>query len=250
MKSLTCPVCTHAADWLDVVDFNKSCEEPRGTYLPLSKIPIYYALCENCHFTFSPELYSWSHQQFEQYIYNEEYCLVDPDYKELRPKGNAALLKNIFSLAPPKLHLDYGGGNGMLSEIMKEAGWNSYTTDPYSQVNSKPAIKDQFNLITAFEVFEHSSDVNLLMKSLSELLSKDGAILFSTMLSDHHIKKNQRITWWYASPRNGHISLFSSKTLEFPGKSHGLNFMSFSPNIHVFYRKITPWSRPMFNYRF
>jgi hypothetical protein len=41
--------------------------------------------------------------------------------------------------------------------------------------------------------------------------------MFSTLLSDGNIKLGQKLTWWYASPRNGHISLFSRRQPEPPG---------------------------------
>ena len=78
----------------------------------------------------------------------------------------------------------------------------------------------KFNLITAYEVFEHVPDVNVLMKNLTEAMTEDCLILFSTLALDENIKKNRRITWWYASPRNGHISLFSKKSLAILGSKY------------------------------
>ncbi len=60
MNSYACPVCASIATALDVVDFNKSCEEQKGSYLQLSGIPIYYFLCDNCNFCFAPEICAWS----------------------------------------------------------------------------------------------------------------------------------------------------------------------------------------------
>ena len=41
-------------------------------------------------------------------------------------------------------------------------------------------------------------------------------MLFSTALSDGGLARNQRLRWWYASPRNGHISLFSHRSVGYP----------------------------------
>ena len=97
-------------------------------------------------------------------------------------------------------------------------------------------------MITAFEVFEHVPDVRKLMLDLRLLLSENGIILFSTLLSDENIFVNKRIDWWYASPRNGHISLFSRNSLLVLAKNSGLNFGGFSVGFHVFYTKVPPWA--------
>jgi hypothetical protein len=38
-------------------------------------------------------------------------------------------------------------------------------------------------------------------------------VLFSTLLSDGEIVRGRPLRWWYAAPRNGHISLFSAQSL-------------------------------------
>ena len=100
----------------------------------------------------------------------------------------------------------------------------------------------KFDLITAFEVFEHVPDVRELMSNLCSLLSPNGLVLFSTLLSDGNIHSNQRISWWYASPRNGHISLFSRKSLEILAQNYGVSFGSFSGAVHFFVTKVPPWA--------
>lgn len=73
-------MCRAACALLDVVDLKKSCEEQRGKYRALAGLPIYYALCGQCGFCFAPELQTWTLDKFEEWIYNNEYILVDPDY--------------------------------------------------------------------------------------------------------------------------------------------------------------------------
>ena len=96
ITQIRCPVCNSNSAPLDVVDFNKSCEELRQKYLPLSQKPIYYFLCENCHFCFAPEIYNWTISEFEEKIYNNQYIEIDPDYVENRPTANAKHLIHLF----------------------------------------------------------------------------------------------------------------------------------------------------------
>ncbi|MDX1922663.1 MAG: class I SAM-dependent methyltransferase [Alphaproteobacteria bacterium] len=238
-----CPVCKAQAKALDVVDFNKNCEEKTGVFLPLSGKTVYYYHCPNCAFTFAPELMAWSKEEFEKNIYNEEYGIVDPDYLEARPANNAKAIYDTFGqYYQGARHLDYGGGNGLMSKIMREKGWNSTSYDPFVNTDVNPADLGKFDFITAFEIFEHVSDVNHLIKSLTQLMHPQSVVLFSTLISDTDIKPNQRLNWWYASPRNGHISLFSKKSLALLASSVNLKCGSFNNVAHYLYFNKPEWA--------
>jgi SAM-dependent methyltransferase len=240
---LSCPICGGTCSLLDVVDFNKSCEEAKGKFLTLSGIPVYYALCGKCGFCFAPEFMKWKLDGFEERIYNNDYVVVDPDYIEARPRSNAAALISIFGDRIHSIkHLDYGGGNGLLTRILREANWQSTSYDPFVDREVTVGQLGKFDLITAFEVFEHVPDVQKLMSTLCSLLSDNGLVLFTTLLSDKYISANRRLNWWYASPRNGHISLFSKSSLTILAQNHGFKFGSFSDVFHVFYKKAPPWA--------
>jgi SAM-dependent methyltransferase len=241
-----CPVCSSPTSLLDVVDLNKSCEEERGRFLPLSGIPIYYTLCDLCGFCFAPEMHRWSIADFSSRIYNDDYILVDPDYSGSRAHTYAQMLSEMFANHVLEIcHLDYGGGDGLLSSELFASGWNSASYDPFVDGSLRNDI-GKFNLVTSFEVFEHVPDVNHLISTLSSLVTKDGIVLFSTYISDGNIMRNQRLQWWYASPRNGHISLFSRKSLALLGKKEGFELASFSPNLHMFRRTTPSWAAHVF----
>lgn len=234
-----CPVCQGTCSWLDVVDFNKACLQA----LPLSGMSIYYALCGTCGFCFAPAIMGWSLEQFAQRIYNDQYAALDPEYLETRPGKNAQGLQSMFGAWPSTArHLDYGGGHGRLAEILRGAGWNSLSHDPFLSPDVTPGQLGQFDLVTAFEVFEHVPDVRQLMSDLSALASPDGLVLFSTLLSDGHLHPGKRMDWWYAAPRNGHISLFSKQSLAVLAQEAGFHFASFSNGLHVFFRQMPAWA--------
>jgi SAM-dependent methyltransferase len=242
-----CPICDASSVLLDVVDFNKSCEELSGKFLPLSGIPIYYSLCDQCGFCFASEMYEWTLDQFEHKIYNEEYLEVDPDYVQKRPSLNAAALVEMFGRSGTGInHLDYGGGHGLLSDLMRDSGWKSASYDPFVDRAMQIDQLGKYDLITAFEVFEHVPDVKQLASDLSMLLNPEGIVLFSTLLSDGHILPRQRLSWWYASPRNGHISLFSTNSLRALGAGAEFRCRSFSEGFHAFWRVAPPWAVHLF----
>jgi hypothetical protein len=241
--NLLCPACGGTCSLLDVVDFNKSCKVAGGKFLGLAGIPVYYALCSNCSFCFAPDFMTWQLSKFEEKIYNDEYVLVDPDYIEARPRANATKLISMFGNRGQTLsHLDYGGGDGLLVKLLRDSNWQSISYDLF--VNKDVGVEQlgNFDLITAFEVFEHVPNVQELISNLCSLLIPGGLVLFSTLLSDGNIHSRQKINWWYASPRNGHISLFSKKSLATLAKKSGFNFISFSVGLHVFFTDVPSWA--------
>lgn len=66
--------------------------------------------------------------------------------------------------------------------------------------------------------------------------------IISTLLSDGFIAPQQRITWWYASPRNGHISLPSKQSLAILAASYGFKLGGFSAGPHATWSTVPPWA--------
>lgn len=243
-----CPVCGAACALLDVVDLNKSCEEGNGLFLPLSGEAVYYALCGDCGFCHAPQMWRWPMAEFEAKIYNADYLQVDPHYLDARPRAAAADLVAMFGQPAKAIrHLDYGGGHGLLSRLLNEAGWTSLSYDPFIDTALDLSTAGRFDLITAYEVFEHVPDVDRLMADLSALLAPGGMVLFSTLLSDGQLKPRQRLDWWYAAPRNGHISLYSRASLQILAAKNGWTLGSFSDAFHLFYSTVPPWAAHIFH---
>jgi glycosyltransferase involved in cell wall biosynthesis len=238
-----CPICASPANVLDTVDFNKSCEEQNGVTMPPSGRPVQYYLCNNCEFCFAAELCDWSIKQFADNIYNDEYATFDPDYIDVRPRLNAENIVLMLGKQKSRInHLDYGGGNGLLSRLLLEQNFNSTSYDPFVNDQAFKQSLGKFNLITAFEVFEHVPSVHSLMSDLKSLLADDGLILFSTVLSDGHIQPSKRLTWWYAAPRNGHISLFSRKSLATLASQEHFELASCTDGFHALWRTLPSWA--------
>src|ERR1700733_12322976 len=143
-----CPVCGASSSSYGAVDFNKSCEELRGKFLPPSNVSIAYYQCKDCGFCFAPEIAKWSLAEFEERIYNKDYVLVDPDYAEARPQSNAGSLMSMFGNQGLSIrHLDYGGGNGRLSQLLGQQGWNSNSYDPFVDRSMRAEQLGRFDLI-------------------------------------------------------------------------------------------------------
>jgi SAM-dependent methyltransferase len=209
-----CKICDSPAPLYGVVDFNKCCEEARGFRLPLSGVPIYYRRCPTCGFLFTDAFDDWSEDQFKAHIYNDDYHLVDPDYRTGRPSTNAAAVVQLWGAIKANTRvLDYGGGNGTFCAALRQHGFPlAVTYDPmvpdYAQ---RPPGK--FDLVTCFETLEHLPDPVAGISALVESVAEPGLVFYSTLVQPDNLDDRGGLAWWYAGPRNGHISLFTRQSL-------------------------------------
>ena len=86
-----------------------------------------------------------------------------------------------------------------------------------------------------------------MLTHLAQWLQQPGLILFSTLLTDGHVHPPGRLAWWYAAPRNGHISLFSDRSLRLLGDRMGLGYGRFNDNLHLYVKGIPPWAQHLLN---
>lgn len=220
-----CKICGEASRAFDVLDLNKSCDY--GLYpLGLSGIPVVYRRCDSCAFIFTEFFDGFSSVEWRQYIYNDQYILVDPDYVSARPISNAALIQALFSGRTQQITgLDYGGGNGRTAELLRSAGMRFDTYDPYGQTSVTSERQGKYDFCSAFEVFEHSPDPQASLQDIVDRVSDDRLmVLLSTSVHDTHVSDGTRLAWWYAAPRNGHISLFSRKAMHIMAEKAGLRY--------------------------
>jgi 2-polyprenyl-3-methyl-5-hydroxy-6-metoxy-1,4-benzoquinol methylase len=198
-------------------------------------VPIYYHRCPECHFIFTTALDHFTKEDFERYVYNDQYPLIDPDYQEARPRHNAALVTQLLAHAKPARILDYGGGNGTLANLLLEVGFSEVTTyDPFvARFAEKP--DGRFDCVICFEVLEHSTEPSRTLKDITEMLTDTGIILLSTLLQPGDIDSHG-LAWWYAAPRNAHVSLYSAASLEKLARSVDFQVHSLDQSYHVLYR--------------
>jgi SAM-dependent methyltransferase len=233
-----CKCCGGEAVLYDVADFNKNCELPRNPcVLPVVGVPVYYYRCKNCAFIFTNFFDTFTGEDFSRYVYNDQYILVDPDFKQARPTGNAAFITDLFVNFKSISILDYGGGNGTLESLLKHNGFMDVVTyDPFSPVHSaKP--QRQFDLIVSFEVFEHTTDPKKTLNEVLSFLNPEGLLMFSTLLQPANIDE-LKTSWWYIGPRNGHVSIYSEQSLQQLSDETGYQLGHFDQGMHLLCRSI------------
>jgi SAM-dependent methyltransferase len=227
-----CKICGSPAPLYGVVDFHKSCLEGRGLSHSLSGVPIYYRRCENCKFLFTEAFDNWTPEQFKKYIYNADYGLFDPDFQTVRPSANAEFILRYWGSIKSEIRvLDYGGGNGAFCAALRNAGFPvAVTYDPMVEEYATRPI-GKYDLVTCFETLEHLPDPLTGIASLTEFSAESGLILFGTLVQPPDIEQ-QRLNWWYAGPRNGHISLFSRQSLMIAWDRSGYQIASSGDGLH------------------
>jgi SAM-dependent methyltransferase len=241
-RETSCKCCGALAFLYGVVDFHKNCEIYRRDALGLSGVPIYYHRCSVCGFIFTTALDHFTNEDFLQYVYNDQYLLIDPDYQDARPRGNAELVNRLFSGARPGRILDYGCGSGLMAELLRDAGFPQVETyDPFvPRYSARPA--GLFDCVVSFEVLEHSTVPARTLADMIDFLTDSGIILLSTVLQPGDIDRHG-LNWWYAGPRNAHVSLYSKASLEKIVESLGFKLHSLNQSYHVLYREIPDVAR-------
>jgi 2-polyprenyl-3-methyl-5-hydroxy-6-metoxy-1,4-benzoquinol methylase len=211
-KTIPCKICGHATEIQGCLDFGRACTVASGVFFPLTGIPVYYHRCSACGFIFTIDFDSWSYEDFLRNIYNDEYSLVDPEYANgVRAKRSAPLASRVIAQLGAIDVLDYGGGNGALTNELRSMGVNAISWDPLIDGIQKKPKSVLFDFICAFEVFEHTPTPIETTNEILSLLKPGGRLLMSTGVVDNIPPQN--LDWWYFAPRNGHISFHTMMSL-------------------------------------
>ncbi len=200
--------------------------------LILVKYNVKYFHCPNCKFIQTEEPY-WLPEAYSKAIAKLDIGLIS------RNQTYAEILENYFLknlITSDGIYIDYGGGYGMFVRMMRDKGFNFFRQDIYCEnlfaehfdVSDIDA-STTFNLLTAFEVFEHLENP---LKEIRQMLSYSDCILFSTLLQPEIITKAE--SWWYLVPETGqHIALYHHQTLLVIAKKLRLHLYTNKQNLHI-----------------
>ncbi|MBN2365588.1 MAG: class I SAM-dependent methyltransferase [Calditrichaeota bacterium] len=196
----------------------------------LNKYEVPFSQCPHCDFLAPDEIF-WLEEAYQEPINREDTGLISRNIH--LAKITATLLYFFFKRSDN--YLDYAGGYGILTRLMRDSGFHFYWYDAYTEnlfargFEFDPESDQKFALATAFECFEHFMDP---LQEIEKILQTCGNILFSTVLLPSPTPAPQN--WWYYGFRHGqHVAFYSAKSLSLVARKFKLNFYSFQ-NVHLF----------------
>lgn len=214
-----CKICSETSDFL----FESNI---------LNKYPVSYFCCTACNFIQTEEPY-WLEEANNSAITSLDIGLVSRNLEF--SIITEQIIKDHFNSY--EKFIDYGGGYGLFVRLMRDKGFDFYRQDYFCEnifakhfditdINGE----QKFELLTAFEVFEHLNDP---LAEIKKMFSYSDSILFSTILqpSENISSPDQ---WWYFIPETGqHISLYSLASLEIVAQKNNCFLYTNKHNLHL-----------------
>lgn len=146
----------------------------------------------------------------------------------------AALIYFLFDRN--KKFIDFAGGYGIFTRMMRDVGFDYFWTDPHCQNIFAKGFEgkegETYELVTAFEVFEHFEDP---VKEFEKLSRYSDNIICSTVLLPGN--KPAAADWWYYGFEHGqHISFYTQSAFSRLAGKFNFNYYN-SGSLHLLTRK-------------
>jgi hypothetical protein len=198
----------------------------------MNKHQVDYYKCPNCGFIQTEKPF-WLDEAYGKAITDLDIGLVS------RNISLANIIEKVIkgSFDPKKKFLDFAGGYGLFVRLMRDKGFDFYREDKYCEnifaqfhdLNDLHS-KKKFEIVTAFEVFEHLENP---MEEIEKMLEYSDSIIFSTELQPKKEIKGSD-DWWYFVPETGqHVSFYSEKTLKYIAQKLHLSFFTSNGTLHL-----------------
>ncbi|WP_160717694.1 class I SAM-dependent methyltransferase [Chitinophaga solisilvae] len=208
MGEVSCKICNHISGFV----FS-------GTVL--NKYRVKYYACRNCGFVQTEQPY-WLEEAYAIPINATDTGLVRRNL--LAARSAAALIFFLFDRK--KKFLDYAGGYGLFTRLMRNYGFDFYTHDLYTENLLAKGFEyhpgDEIELVTAFESFEHFENP---LAEIERILAISRNVFFSTQLIPEPAPPVGQ--WWYYATEHGqHISFYTPRALQIIADKYGLQVYS------------------------
>lgn len=177
--------------------------------------------CNHCAFIYSPEI----SQEYMRSLYMSGYHGPE-DGAPVTGWATPSFLDPAFDILEDRrpLHiLDFGSGQSLIPEGLREEGHRVVTVDMAPPLRPHPdrltgdllelgLPREQFDLVYAYQVFEHLPEPLPILVELFRLARPGGLVLIHT---DMEVADRQPdfTAWWYVSPPD-HCSFFRHRTFE------------------------------------
>lgn len=199
----------------------------------LGKYEISYFKCSNCGFVQTEKPY-WLEESYSSAITSLDIGLVNRNIQYSNIVEG--IIYNNFN--EKAKFLDFAGGYGMFTRIMRDKGFDYYHEDKYcenifAKFFSIEDLKKNdrfFELVTSFELMEHIEDP---FRELDYIFSQTDNFLFSTEI----LPKENFENWWYLGEEHGqHISFYTTLSIEKIAERYKKYYYPNGP-LHLFSKK-------------
>lgn len=216
---MQCKVCTSGT-------------EPAFNARILGKYETVYYRCGSCGFMQTGELH-WLAESYASAI--NEIDLGPVDRAVRGSKQIEGLILSSFDRSAK--FIDYGAGYGVLVRLMRDRGFDFHWHDRYCEnLFAKHFVAEPgqaFELLTAFEVFEHLVDP---LAEIKTMLGYSSNLLFSTLLVPAGARS--AADWWYFAPEHGqHVAFYTVDALQVLATTFGLHLSTDGVGVHLLSRK-------------
>lgn len=202
------------------------------THLVLSKYDVKYFRCVNCGFLQTEDTY-WIEEAYNNALNIDDTGLIKRN-EYFREKVSVLLL---FLFQKEKSFIDFAGGYGIFTRMMRDVGFDYYWTDKYAKNLVSRGFEQQlgksYEALTAFEVFEHLENP---VQEIEEMFKYSDTIIFSTLILPVQLP-NPNEWWYYAFHHGQHIAFYTQKSIQKLAEKFGATFYSNGTNFHMLSKK-------------
>ena len=211
--------------------------EPFAEAVVLGHVDVDYARCSHCGGVMAEDP-TWLEEAYTHAIAKLDVGLLD----RCQILGNITTLVLRAEGLRGGRFLDWAGGYGTLTRMMRDRGFDFRHSEVYAQNVFADGFEvtdltgERFDLITAFEVLEHLPDP---VASLSALAAATNRLLMTTQVLPSPPPRPGE--WdYYALESGQHITFFTREGLEHLAMRLGFDGVVTSNLVHLFYRGRRP----------
>ena len=164
----------------------------------------------------------WLEEAYEDAIASTDTGIMQRNLQVARVLGGI-----IEAVAPSGPYVDWAGGLGILTRLMRDRGYDYYWHDAYARNELARGFEwytqsEAATLVTAIEVLEHvTSPLDFIHEIRAA--TQTPIITFSQETYDHETTPE----WWYFSYETGqHVSFYTLQTLQTIAARSGMHYLN------------------------
>ena len=199
----------------------------------MHKYTAVYYYCNRCNFLYVKSPY-WLEEAYQDPVNIYDVGVLS---RNISLSRKTAVIISL-TLEKNKHFLDYSGGYGIFTRLMRDSGFDFYWSDPYCQnlfargFEKVPGAKT-YEAVTLFEVMEHLPNPYDVLDEIFQMT--DTLILTTTPLPDGIPEPGK---WdYYALEHGQHISFYSLRTLRTIAEKYQAQLFDYEKDCFVITRR-------------